>query len=126
MTGVGSRNGDYASEASILAERYLDRAMEEMKRTGDYSAEDQTMSFEDDCGAVYRIDTKVVRSQSGEVDRVSVRVKWKGSLGGGAIVATGLCSDNTGYDQAVMSEAFANNDHADKELLGSEQLADPE
>ena len=131
LTGSGSRNGDYAAEASILAERYLDRAMEEMTRTGKYSAEDQTMSFEDEYGAVYRIDTRVVRRPTGEASRVSVRVKWKGPLSGGAVVATGICGENTGYDQAAMSGGLAKNDpahtgEADKELLRSEKLADSE
>ena len=136
LTGGGSRNGDYAAEASILAERYLDRAMEEMKRTGSYSAEDQTLSFEEDCGAVYRIDTRIVRRPTGEASRVSVRVKWKGPLSGGAVVATGICGENTGYDRAAMSGELAKNypadigevdiGEADKELLRSEKLADSE
>ena len=88
FVGVESRNGDPAVEASILAERHLDRALEEMKRTGSCSAEGRTVTCDDECGAVYRLDTRIVRETSGEVSRIAVRVKWKGPLGGGAVVAT--------------------------------------
>ncbi len=100
-----SRNGDPAAEASILAERHLDRAMEEMKRTGVCSAEGRTVTCDDDGGAVYQLDTRIVRGDSGEVSRVSVRVRWKGPLGGGAVVATGVCAESSGYDRASMSGA---------------------
>ena len=109
FTGVESRNGDPAVEASILAERHLDRAMEEMKRTGSCSSEGRTVSCDDGLGAVYSLDTKVVRESSGEVSRVSVRVKWKGPLGGGAVVATGLCGEATGYGQTALSAGSVDN-----------------
>ncbi len=105
FVGVESRNGDPAAEASILAERHLDRAMEEMKRTGNCSAEGKTVTCDDECGAVYKLDTRVMRETSGEVSRIAVRVKWKGPLGGGAIVATGLYGGTSGYGLADVREA---------------------
>ncbi len=91
FTGAESKNWDPAAEASMIAEMHLDRAMEEMKLTGKCSAEGRIMSCDDGCGAVYWLDTRIVRDPSGEVSRVSVRVKWKGLFGGGAVVATGIC-----------------------------------
>ena len=127
---------DPAAEASILAEKHLDRAMEEMKRTGNCSAEDRSMSCDDGCGALYQLDTKVVRNPSGEVSRISVRVKWKGPLGGGAVVATGICSEEPGYGRTAMSGSpvnggLAKNDRTEignavKELPISEELTDSE
>ncbi len=105
FVGAESRNGDPAAEASILAERHLDRAMEEMKRTGNCSAEGKTVTCDDECGAVYQLDTRVVRETSGEVSRIAVRVKWNGPLGGGAIVATGLYGETSGYGLADVREA---------------------
>jgi len=93
FTGARSKNGDPASEASILAERHLDRAMEEIRRTGSCRAEGRTVCCDDGCGSVYHLDTKVARGSPGEVSRVSVRVRWKGPLGGGAVVATGILGD---------------------------------
>jgi hypothetical protein len=90
FTGAASRNVDPASEASILAETHLDRAMEEMRRTGSCPAEGRTVCCEDGRGAVYQLDTRVKHGASGEVSRVSVRVRWNGPLGGGAVVATGI------------------------------------
>ncbi len=136
FTGAESRNGDPAAEASILAERHLDRAMEEMKWTGNCSAEGRILSCDDGLGAVYRLDTRVVRGPSGEVSRVSVRVKWKGPLGGGAVVATGICGEDPGYGRDAMSGGLVNGGLAkidqadigktDKELPRSEKLADSE
>ena len=112
--GVESRNGDPAAEASILAERHLDRAMDEMKRTGNCSAEGRVVSCDDGCGSVYHLDTRLVREPSGEVTRVSVRVKWKGPLGGGTVVATEICEEPSGYDRAAM-----NGSGSGDELLSS-------
>ena len=103
FTGVESRNGDPAAEASVLAEKYLDRAMDEMKRSGRCSSEGRTVVYDCGLGPAYHLDTKVVRGSSGEVSRVSVRVKWKGPLGGGAIVATGLYGETTGFGQTALS-----------------------
>jgi hypothetical protein len=100
-----SRNGDPAVEASILAERHLDRAMEEMKRTGSCSAEGRTVTCDDESGEVYQLDTRVVRETSGEIGRIAVRVRWKGPLGGGAVVATGICGETSGHGRAEMSGA---------------------
>lgn len=91
FSAIGSKNVNPAAEASILAEWHLDMAMEEMRRTGKCSAESRTMSCDNGCGAVYLLDTRIVRKPSGEVSRISVRVKWKGLLGSGAVVATGIC-----------------------------------
>lgn len=107
FVGAESRNGDPAAEASILAERHLDRAMEEMKRTGMCSAEGKTVTRDDEGGSVYQLDTRIVRDTSGEASRVSVRVRWKGPLGGGAVVATGLCAETPGNDSAGLSGAAA-------------------
>jgi len=109
FTGVESRNGDPAAEASVLAEKHLDRAMDEMKRTGRCSAEGRTVSCDNGLGAVFHLDTRVVRRSSGEVSRVSVRVKWKGPLGGGAVVATGLCGETMGEGQRVLSTGSMDN-----------------
>ena len=109
FTGAESRNGSPAAEASILAERHLDRAMEEMEKTGNCSAEGRILSCDDGCGAVYRLDMKVVREPSGAASRVSVRVRWKGPLGGGAVVATGLCGETTDYGQTALSEGSVDN-----------------
>ncbi|MCK4550110.1 MAG: hypothetical protein KAU49_08060, partial [Candidatus Krumholzibacteria bacterium] len=103
FTGAESRNGSPAAEASILAEKHLDRAMDEMRHKGSCSSEGRTVSYDDGLGAVYHLDTKVVRESSGEVSRVSVRVKWKGPLGGGAVVATGLCGETTGHGQTALT-----------------------
>jgi len=117
FVGAELRNGDPAAEASILAELHLDRAMEEMKRTGNCSAEGRTVTCDDDSGAVYQLDTRIVRETSGEVSRIAVRVKWNGPLGGGAVVATGLCGEMYGYERASMSGAppgdGPQNDRAD-------------
>lgn len=94
FTGAESRNGDPAAQASVLAEQHLDMAMDEMRRTGSCSAEGRTMSCDDEGGSMFELDTKVMRESSGEASRVSVRVRWKGPLGGGAVVATGFCDEN--------------------------------
>lgn len=94
FTGAESRNGDPAVQASVLAERHLDMAMDEMRRTGSCSAEGRTMSCDDKGGSMFELDTKVMRESTGEASRVSVRVKWKGPLGGGAVVATGFCDED--------------------------------
>jgi hypothetical protein len=98
---AASRNGDPASEASILAERHLDRAMGEIRSTGNCSAEGRTICCGDGRGAVYDLDTRVERGPSGEASRVSVRVRWKGPLGGGAVVATGMLADGPESSQAA-------------------------
>lgn len=103
--GAESRNGDPAAEASVLAERHLDRAMEEMKRTGGCSAEGRTVSCDEGRGAVYKLDTRLVREISGEVSRIAVRVRWEGPLGGGAVVATGICGEAAVYARAGIREA---------------------
>ena len=104
FVGVESRNGDPAAEASILAERHLVRTMDETKRTGNCSAEGRTVSCDDGCGVVYLLDTRLVREPSGEVSRIAVRVKWKGPLGGGAVVATGICGEASAYGPAAMND----------------------
>jgi hypothetical protein len=109
FTGAESRNGNPSVNASILAEKHLDRAMEEMKRTGSCSSEGRSVSCDDGEGSLYELDTKVVRRASGEVSRVSVRVRWKGPLGGGAVVATGLCGDTTGYGQMTLEAGSSDN-----------------
>jgi len=109
ITGVESRNGDPAVQASILAERHLDRALDEMTRTGSCSVEGRTVSRDDEGGSSFELDTKVVRESSGRASRVSVRVKWEGPLGGGAVVATGFCGDNTGYGQTNLSAGAADD-----------------
>jgi hypothetical protein len=109
FTGAESRNGDPAVQASILAERHLDKAMDEVVRTGDCSAEGRSVSRDDAGGSMYELDTRVVREASGEVRRVSVRVKWKGPLGGGAVVATGICRETKDYGTTTISAGTVDN-----------------
>jgi hypothetical protein len=92
--GAESRNEDPAAEASILAEQHLDRAMEEMKTRGSCSQAGRTISRSDGSGEIFDIDTRVVREPAGEIKRISVCVKWKGPLGGGAVVATGIYAED--------------------------------
>ena len=89
FVGAESRNSDPAAEASLIAEMHLDDAMEELRRTGECSAEGRTVSCEEK-GTDYELDTRIMRDGEGRASRVSVRVRWDGPLGGGAIVATGL------------------------------------
>jgi hypothetical protein len=84
------RNGDPAAEASLIAEKHLDRAMDELKTKGVCSSEGRTITH-DEAAAGYELDTRVVRDGTGLASRVSVRVRWDGPLGGGAVVATGIC-----------------------------------
>ena len=100
--GAESKNEDPAAEASILAELHLDRAMEEMKTSGRCSQAGRNISRSDESGEVYDIDTRVVRESSGEVKRISVRVRWNGPLGGGAVVATGIFAGDTLSDGTVL------------------------
>lgn len=120
FTDAESRNGGPAAEASMLAERHLDRAMEEMKRTGNCSVEGRTMSCDDGCGSVYVLDTRIARGPSGEISRISVRVKWNGPLGGGAVVATGICGRNPGYGRASISGGPANGVLTKNDQAGTE------
>jgi len=107
FTSAETKNMDPSIEASILAERHLDRAMEEMQSTGRCPAEGRTVSCDDGRGSVYELRTSVVRSESGEARRVSVRVRWKGPLGGGAIVATGICGGGqTRRDETLSAGSF--------------------
>ena len=117
FTGAESRNGDPAAQASILAERHLDRAMDEMMRTGICSAEGRSLNCSVRSGSLYELDTKVVRDSSGEVNRVSVRVKWKGPLGGGAVVATGLFGETTDYGQTTLSAGAVGNGPAPSDAV---------
>jgi len=112
FTGAASRNRGSASEASILAERHLDRAMDEMRRTQRCGEEGRTVRCDDGCGEVYRLDTRVERSPSGEASRVSVRVRWKGPLGGGAVVATGILADGPPLSRAAAGGAAAQGEIA--------------
>lgn len=121
FTGVESKNGDPAVQASILAERHLDSAMDEMLRTGICSAEGRSVSCSDSSGSLYELDTRVVRGSSGEVDRVSVRVKWKGPLGGGAIVATGLFAETADHGQTTLSAGAAGNGSAPSDVLTADR-----
>jgi hypothetical protein len=94
---------DPSIEASMLAERHLDRAMEEMESTGRCPAEGRTVRCDSGHGAVYELRTNVVRAESGEAERVSVRVRWKGPLGGGAVVATGIFGARDAGSDATLS-----------------------
>ena len=90
FVGAECRNDDPAAEASLIAEQHLERAMDELKRTGACSSEGRMLKH-DEGGAGYELDTRVVRDGTGLASRISVRVRWDGPLGGGAVVATGIC-----------------------------------
>jgi hypothetical protein len=107
FAGAESKNNNPATEASILAECHLDRTIEEVNRTGECSSEGRTIRCSDIGGSTYLIDTRIVRKSSGGISRVSVRVKWNGPLGGGAVVATAIC--DTRYYGAAAGGGSADN-----------------
>jgi hypothetical protein len=117
FVGAESGRADPAVEASMLAELHLSRAVDEFRRTGACPAEKRVIRC-DECreNEFYTLDTRVMRDPSGRAERISVRVRWEGPIGGGAVVATGILDDYGRIDQEVRGG----------ETEMSEKLADPE
>jgi hypothetical protein len=104
LGGGGGGRSDPAVEASMLAELHLGRAMDEMRRTGACATEERIIRC-DECteNERYSLDTRVIRDPGGRPVRISVRVRWEGPMGGGAVVATGILESRSDAGRAGMS-----------------------